>query len=64
MITLAKIRVKLQDAIRQSNLSQTELATKIGVGQQTVSEYLHGKSMPALDTFAILCTSEYEENKK
>jgi len=76
MITLTKIRAKLQDAIRQSSLSQTELATKIGVGQQTVSEYLHGKSMPALDTFAklcavldvdsndILCISEYEGNKK
>lgn len=55
MVTLNKIRAKLQEAIKQSGLSQTEIANKIGVGQQTVSEYLHGKSMPALDTFANLC---------
>ena len=55
MITLNQIRAKLQEAIKQSGLSQTEMAKKIGIGQQTVSEYLHGKSMPALDTFANLC---------
>ena len=55
MITLNQIRAKLQEAIKQSGLSQTETAKKIGIGQQTVSEYLHGKSMPALDTFANLC---------
>ncbi len=55
MITLNQIRAKLQEAIKQSGLSQTEIAKKIGIGQQTVSEYLHGKSMPALDTFANLC---------
>ncbi len=73
MITLNQIRAKLQEAIKQSGLSQTEIAKKIGIGQQTVSEYLHGKSMPALDTFAnlcavldvdpaeILCIAEYKE---
>ena len=55
MITLENIRKKLQDGIRQGGLSQTELARRLGIGQQTVSEYLHGKSMPALDTFAKLC---------
>ena len=55
MITLNQIRAKLQEAIKQSGLSQTEIAKKIGIGQQTVSEYLHGKSPPALDTFANLC---------
>ena len=55
MITLNQIRAKMQEAIKQSGLSQTEIAKKIGIGQQTVSEYLHGKSMPALDTFANLC---------
>lgn len=55
MVTLEMIRAKLVEAIRQSGKSQTALAKLIGVGQQTVSEYLHGKSMPALDTFANLC---------
>lgn len=55
MIELNNIRIKIIEAIKQSGLSQTEIANKIGVGQQTVSEYLRGKSMPALDTFANLC---------
>lgn len=55
MVTLDKIRERLQEAIRQSGKSQTAIAKQIGIGQQTISEYLHGKSMPALDTFANLC---------
>lgn len=55
MVTLDQIRQRLQEAIRQSGMSQTALAKRLGIGQQTISEYLHGKSMPALDTFANLC---------
>ena len=55
MVTLDQIRKRLQEAIRQSGISQTALAKRIGIGQQTISEYLHGKSMPALDSFANLC---------
>ena len=55
MVTLDQIRERLQEAIRQSGKSQTAIAKQIGIGQQTISEYLHGKSMPALDTFANLC---------
>ena len=76
MITLEQIRAKLKDAIKQSGKSQTALAKQIGIGQQTISEYLHGKSMPALDTFAnlcavldvdptdILCIDEYGKSEK
>lgn len=55
MVTLEQIQLRLAEAIRQSGLTQTALAKQIRIGQQTVSEYLHGKSMPALDTFANLC---------
>lgn len=55
MITLEQIRAKIVDTIKQSGLTQTELARRLGIGQQTISEYLRGKSMPALDTFANLC---------
>ncbi len=57
MITIEKIRNNLIDAIKRCGKTQTEIAKLIGVGQQTVSEYLHGKSMPALDTFANLCVA-------
>lgn len=55
MITLAEIRTRLIDAIKQSGMSQTELAKKLNIRQQTVSQYLSGRAMPALDTFANLC---------
>ena len=55
MITLEAIRTKLVDAIRTSGMTQTELAQKIGVVHQSVAQYLSGRAMPALDTFANLC---------
>ena len=55
MIKLDQIRTRLIDAIKQSGLTQMELARRLGIGQQTISEYMRGKSMPALDTFANLC---------
>lgn len=55
MITIEQIRAKIIEAIKLSGMSQTQLAKLIGIGQQTVSEYLRGRSMPALDTLANLC---------
>jgi transcriptional regulator with XRE-family HTH domain len=74
MIKLEQIRIKLQNAIKQSGLTQTELARRLGVHYSVISQYLSGRSMPALDTFAnlcaileldvedMLCISEYKEN--
>lgn len=55
MITLEQIRAKLQEAIRESGLTQTQLAKKLNIYQTAVSQYLSGRAMPALDTFANLC---------
>ena len=55
MITLDNIKYKLSEAIKGSGLSQTELAKQIGVSQQTVSHYINGDRLPALDTLANLC---------
>ena len=72
MINLDKIRVKLLEAIKQSGMSHTQLASLIGVCHQTIGSYLYHNRMPALDTFAklcavldldaneILCVDEYE----
>ncbi len=57
MITLEQIRIKLQEAIKQSGMTQTELAKKTGIIQQSVAQYLSGRAMPALDTFANLCVA-------
>ncbi len=55
MITLEMIREKLTEAIRQSGMNQTKIAELLNIKQPTVSQYLSGRVMPALDTFANLC---------
>lgn len=55
MITLEQIRSKLIEAIRTSGLSQAEICRRIGIKSSTIAQYLSGRAMPALDTFANLC---------
>ena len=55
MIQLEQIRINIQKAIRQSGMTQTELAKKLNIYQSAVGQYLSGRAMPALDTFAKLC---------
>ena len=74
MINLEKIKIELQNAIKNSPKTQVEIAKKIGVKQQTVAQYLSGRAMPALDTLAnlcavldldaneILCVADYKHN--
>lgn len=55
MINVDLIRKRLAEAIILSGLSQTEIASKLGVKQPTISQYVSGDVFPALDTFANLC---------
>ena len=55
MITLDQIRNKLIETIQQSEMSKIEICKKIGIKPPTMSQYLSGNAMPALDTFANLC---------
>ena len=55
MITIKQIQDNLIEVLRHSNLTQTELAEKVGVKQSQISCYLHGKKLPSLDTFANIC---------
>ncbi len=55
MITLEQIQARVAEAITQSDMTQTEIAQKLNIRQQTISCYVHGKKMPALDTLANLC---------
>ena len=55
MITLQEIQIKLIEAIKQSGLTQKSIAEKVNVSQQTISHYMKGDKMPALDTLANLC---------
>ena len=56
MVTTTDISKRLAEAIIQSGLTQTEIATKIGVRQQQISSYIKGKTLPALDTMSKLCS--------
>ena len=55
MITLEKIRNELQQAIKTSGKTQTQIAKELRVSQQTVQQYVSGRAMPGLDTLANLC---------
>ena len=55
MITLEQIQQRLAESIKQSGMTQTELATRLGIKQPTIGQYLSGRAMPALDTLANLC---------
>ncbi len=54
-ITLSQIQQRLIECIKQSGMSQKEIAEKLNISQQSISCYATGKKMPALDTFANLC---------
>lgn len=55
MITLQEIHLNLAEAIKQSGFTQRSIAEKLNIKQQTVQQYISGRAMPALDTFANLC---------
>ena len=55
MYTLEQIRKNLIEAIKNSGFTQTEIAERLHIKPQSVNDYVRGKSLPALDTFANLC---------
>lgn len=55
MIDIKEIRERLITEIKNSGMSQTEIAHRLGIKQPTVGQYLSGRALPALDTFANLC---------
>ena len=55
MVILEEIRNNLIEAIKLSGISQVELAKKLNIKQPTVAQYLSGRAMPSLDTFANIC---------
>ena len=55
MIKIEEIQKRLREAIEYSNLSQKEIAERLGVNPSTVSKYMRMDKFPSLDTFANLC---------
>lgn len=55
MIELRDIQKRLREEIKNSQLSQKEIAEKLGINPSTVSKYVRLNKFPAIDTFANLC---------
>lgn len=55
MITLNEIQKRLIETIKQSGMSQTEIAKSLGVSQSCIAHYIKCDIVPSIDTFANLC---------
>lgn len=55
MIELKDIQKRLREEIKNSNLSQKEIAEKLNINPSTVSKYLRLNKFPSIETFANLC---------
>ena len=49
------IKKRLIEEIKNSGLSATEIAKRIGVSPEMITQYRTTKKLPKLDTFAKLC---------
>ena len=55
MITIQEIQTRLREAIEYGDISQKELARRLGINPSTVSKYMRLDKYPSLDTFANIC---------
>lgn len=49
------IKERLSAEIKNSGLSTVEIAKRVGVSPEMITQYKTTKKLPRLDTFAILC---------
>ena len=55
VIELKDIQRRIREEIQNSNLSQRQIAEKLGINPSTVSKYMRQDKFPSLETFANLC---------
>ena len=46
---------KFNETMKYSHLSYAELARKLNITKATMSMYKHGKALPSLETFSLIC---------
>lgn len=49
------IKKRLSEEIKNSGLSTVEIARRVGISPEMVTQYCTTKKLPKLDTFAKLC---------
>lgn len=55
MIKKNQFRERLNKAIKESGMPQTESANNSGKIQPSIAQYFSGRSMPSIETFAKIC---------
>ncbi len=55
MDKITKFQTRFNEALRYSDMKQTELAKAANVSKQCISDYKAGKSVPGIDTLVLLC---------
>ena len=49
------IKSRLREEIKRSGMTTVELARRVGVSSEMITQYCTTKKLPRLDTFARLC---------
>ena len=55
MITIEQIQNRIIESIKESGLTQTEIASKLNISRSAISHYVKADILPTLDTLANLC---------
>jgi transcriptional regulator with XRE-family HTH domain len=50
-----EMKKRLREEIKRSGMTTTEIAKKVGVSPEMITQYCTTKKLPRLDTFARLC---------
>lgn len=49
------IKQRLKEEIENSGLTKSEIARRVGISPEMITQYITTKKLPKLDTFAKLC---------
>ena len=52
---IEEIKVRLREEIKRSGMTTVEIARRVGVSPEMITQYYTTKKLPRLDTFAKLC---------
>ena len=54
-LVMESIKERLSQEIKNSGLTTVEIARRVGVSPEMITQYKTTKKLPKLDTFAVLC---------
>ncbi len=52
---MEEFRKRLKEVLKANNINQSELARKLNIERQGITNYKNGTSIPSLDTFKNMC---------